>query len=210
MANVNNPVSKSLTGDEWTSFLRRSCESDLVGFDPKTFKGWFQPYGAYGLSALSAESNIERINRTPKHARLDGLEDYSLIFQVTGRSACDHNGRLLELDPGDLILVDPTRPMTVFNELGFVRHLALHLPRYQLIAHLGFEPKGGLRRSGTSANRLLLQLMDEALQDSGPSGALSESKMQLVLYDLLAALFAPDRTTESSAHTERYSLASVE
>ena len=116
MANAaTDPARKSVAGDEWMSFLRRSCANDLVGFDPKTFMGSFQPYDVYGLNALSAGSNIERINRTPRHARLDGLEDYSLIFQLTGRTAFDHNDRLLELNSSDVILVDPTRAMTVFN-----------------------------------------------------------------------------------------------
>src|SRR6516164_7761371 len=164
MANAaTDPARKSLAGDEWMSFLRRSCANDLVGFDPRTFKGWLQRFEVYGLNAVNAGSNIERINRTPRHTRLDGLEDYSLIFQLTGRTTFDHNDRLLELDGGDVILVDPTRPMTVFNEPGLVRHLALHLPRQQLVSHLGFEPKGGLCRTGTSASRLLLQLMREAL-----------------------------------------------
>jgi AraC-like DNA-binding protein len=204
MANdATDPARTSLAGDEWMSFLRRSCANDLVGFDPTTFMGWFQRYEVYGLNALNAGSNIEKINRTPRHTRLDGIEDYSLIFQLTGRTAFDHNDRLLELDGGDVILVDPTRPMTVFNEPGLVRHLALHLPRQQLVSHLGFEPKGGLHRTGTAANRLLLQLMREALRDGADVNDLPESQMQLVVFDLLAALFAPERVEPTSHYSEK-------
>jgi hypothetical protein len=70
--------SKSFVRDEWTSHLRQHCTNDLVRSDEKGFIGWFQPYSVYGLSALTAGSNIARIDRTPRHARLDGLEDYSL------------------------------------------------------------------------------------------------------------------------------------
>ena len=204
MANAaTDPARQRLAGDKWASFLRRSCANDLVGFDPKTFMGWFQPYDVYGLNALNAGSNIERINRTPRHARLDGLEDYSLIFQLTGRTAFDHNDRLVELDAGDVILVDPTRAMTVFNEPGLVRHLALHLPRQQLVSHLGFEPKGGLHRTGTSANRLLLQLMREALREGVDVNDLPEPQMQLVVFDLLAALFTRERVEQTSHYGEK-------
>ncbi len=153
--------------------------------------------------AIHAASNVERVNRTAQHTRLDGLEDYSLIFQLRGRSAIDHSDKLLELNAGDLTLVDPTRPMTVFNEAGIVRHMALHLPRRELVSHLGFEPKGALHRGGTAANRLLLQLMTEALRESGPSHALPEAQMRLVVYDLLAALFTPRDGERVSTYSDK-------
>jgi AraC family transcriptional activator of tynA and feaB len=190
-----------LTSDEWTSSLKLACANDLVGIDPKTFVGWFCLFQVYGMKAINAGSNIDRINRTPQHARRDGVEDYSLIFQLTGKSAIDQGDKLLELDTGDLTLIDPTRPITVFNQPGGVRHMALHLPRRQLVSHLGFEPKGALHRGGTSANRLLLQLMVEAFRSNGASDALSEAQMQLVVFDLLAALFAPPGE-RISAHTD--------
>jgi AraC family transcriptional activator of tynA and feaB len=87
--------------------------------------------------------------------------------------------------------VDPSRPLTVHNKPGGVRHMALHLPRRQLVSHLGFEPKGALHRGGTTANRLLLQLMLEAFRGADPSDALPATQMQFVVYDLLAALFLP-------------------
>ncbi len=194
---------RKLTSDEWTSSLKQACANDIVGIDSNTFVGWFNPFQVHGLKAINAGSNIGRVNRTSRHARRDGLEDYSLIFQLSGRSAIDHSDRLLELDTGDLILVDPTRPITVFNEPGVVRHMALHLPRRQLVAHLGFEPKGVLHRGGTAANRLLLQLMIEASRGNGPSDDLPAAQMQLVVYDLLAALFAPSGDERGSAHTDK-------
>jgi AraC-like DNA-binding protein len=124
-------------------------------------------------------------------------------FQLEGRSAFDHNDQLFDLNVGDLILVDPTRATTVLNEPGFVRHFALHLPREQLIAHLGSEPRGDLRRSGTAASRLLFQLMRDALRDSGDGSAPPEPQMQLVIFDLLAALFTPEGLKQSSRHSEK-------
>jgi AraC family transcriptional activator of tynA and feaB len=193
----------TLSSDEWTSSLDMACAHDLAGIDPNTFVGWFDTFSVYGLTAISAGSNIAKVDRTPRHARRDGLEDYSLIFQLSGRSAIDHKDRLLELTTGELVLVDPTRPITVFNEPGVVRHMALHLPRGPLVSHLGFEPKGALHRGNTAANRLLLQLMIEAFQDNAPSPELPEPHMRLVVYDLLAALFAPPPSERISAYTDK-------
>ncbi len=180
-----------------------ACAHDLSGIDPNSFIGWFHTFSLYGLTAISAGSNIAKVDRTPRHARLDGLEDYSLIFQVSGRSAIDHKDRLLELTTGELILVDPTRPVTVFNEPGVARHMALHLPRRQLVSHLGFEPMGALHRGRTVANRLLLQLMTEAFQEKARSPELSEPHMQQVVFDLLAALFAPPASARVPTHTDK-------
>jgi AraC-like DNA-binding protein len=194
---------KRLTSDEWTASLNKACAIDSEGLDPKNFVGWFQPYSVYGLSAVNIGSNIERLNRTARHTRLDGLEDYRIFFQVSGRSSFDNDGSFLQLDAGDLVLLDPTRPMTMINETGLVDHMALLLPRRQLVSHLGFEPGGGLHRSGTSANRLLLQLMSDALHDDGASNALAEPQMQLAVYDLLGALFAPRRAEQALTCNER-------
>jgi AraC family transcriptional regulator, positive regulator of tynA and feaB len=201
-----NQAARRLTSDEWTSSLRIACANDLVGIDPKTFVGWFNAFQVYGLTAVSAGSNIARINRSQTHARRDGLEDYSLIFQLTGRSGINHNDTLFELQAGELVLADPTRPMTVFNEPGIVQHMALHLPREQLVAHLGFEPKGALHRNGTAANRLLIQLMVEASQKNSLSDpfSLPEGHMRLVVFDLLAALFAPTGDGQGSAYTDKF------
>jgi AraC family transcriptional activator of tynA and feaB len=189
--------------DEWRSLQKQACSNDLAALDQKTFVGWFQPFSAYGFKAINAGSNIARVDRMPKHARLDGLEDYSIIFQLSGRSAIDQNDTLHELATGDLTLFDPVRQTTVFNQPGIIHHMALHLPRRELVAHLGFEPKGPLHRGGTVANRLLLQLMTEALQASGPSDALPEAQMRLVMYDLLAALFTPPEGERVSTYTDK-------
>jgi AraC-like DNA-binding protein len=50
---------------------------------------------------------------------------------------------------------------------------------------------------------LLLQLMSEALQDDDASSALAGPQMQLVVYDLIAALFAPRRLDQAPACNER-------
>ena len=65
-----------------------------------------------------------------------------------------------------------------------------HASLTTLISHLECEPQGGLyARGGTPAVRLLFDLVREADKGSGSSPA--DSYMQLAVYDLLGALFAP-------------------
>jgi hypothetical protein len=70
--------------------------------------------------------------------------------------------------------------------------MTLNLPRETLVSHPGFEPRGGLCRcGGTTAGRLLFELIRHA-DNSGASSALpADSFMQLAVYDLVGALFAP-------------------
>jgi hypothetical protein len=46
--------------------------------------GWFQLFSVYGLNAVDVGSNIGRLNRTSRQSRLDGREDYSLVFHPSG------------------------------------------------------------------------------------------------------------------------------
>jgi AraC-like DNA-binding protein len=78
------------------------------------------------------------------------------------------------------------------------------LPRKALVSHLGFEPQGGVfRRAGTTAGRLLFDLIRSS--DTAEESALSpaDSYMQLAVYDLVGALFASSEPVSGSRHTEK-------
>jgi AraC-like DNA-binding protein len=82
--------------------------------------------------------------------------------------------------------------------------VSLNLPRQSLVSHLGFEPTGGLyRRGGTPTARLLFDLIRQI--DNGEGSALSaaDSYMQLAVYDLVGALFAPSDPWTASSHADK-------
>jgi AraC family transcriptional regulator, positive regulator of tynA and feaB len=192
-----------LTSEEWSSLLARVCAHDLPGIDSSIFQGWFHSFSVYGFGAVDAGSNIARVDRTRRHAGLDGVEGYTVIFQLKGRSAVDHDGSLVELATGDLVLVDATRPMTVFNEERGVHHMALHMPRQRVVSHLGFKPKVPLHRGGIAPSRLLVKLMSDAFREPDQGITTPEPRMQIVVYDLLAALFAGTEHWMISSYTDK-------
>jgi AraC family transcriptional activator of tynA and feaB len=101
------------------------------------------------------------------------------------------NDQAVALAGGDVALVDMSRPVT-FSTNTSVQWLSLHLPRQSLIAHLGFEPQGGFcGRGGTLAKGALYQLVRDAVEGDASLSAPSGAYMQLAVYDLLGALFAP-------------------
>jgi hypothetical protein len=132
------------------------------------------------------------------------MDFYYAAFQFGGHSAMTQNDHVVELDVGDVVLVDSTRPMTYFGENKPGRWLALHLPRQALFSHFGTEPQGGLwKQRGTLASRLLFELVRDAVRDRDAPSDPIEPHMQLVIYDLLGALFAPHEPVPASLHADK-------
>ena len=170
------------------------------GIQPAAFTGSVRPISVCGLTAAEIGSNAHRVERTHRDVRLDGANHYLAIFQVAGRSAMTHNEEAVRFDVGDVVLVDAARPATFFNSNASEswKSVALFLPRQSLVSYLGFEPRGGLyRRSGTTAGRLLLDLILNSVDGEGSMPSPADSYMRLAVYDLVGALFAPDDSAPS-------------
>jgi AraC family transcriptional activator of tynA and feaB len=179
--------------EQWNDMMRPVCgRHTLVGADPRTFCGSLRPLRVSGLSALDIRCNAPGWERNHQDVRLDDLDHYKAVFQLAGRSTIYQNDQCVHLAVGDVALIDMARPMTCVSDDESLRWLSLHLPRRSLVSHLGFEPQGGAcRRSGTPAGRLLYEIVLDALNGGGSGCPPIDSYMQLAVYNLLGALFAP-------------------
>jgi AraC-like DNA-binding protein len=174
------------------------------GIEPAAFVGWLRPLSTSGLTAVDLGCNAPRIERTQRDIRLDGVEHYCLLFQVAGCSAFSQNDRVTRVATNDVVLIDTARPMTCFVDNCVAQWLILDLPRRPLISHLGFEPLGGTSRcSGTPAGRALLDLAQGADEGDEPLQSVGNSYIQLALYDLVGALFAPSDQGALSGHSDK-------
>jgi AraC family transcriptional activator of tynA and feaB len=191
--------------DAWRALLRPLCgRYNVEGVEPDTFAGWLRPLGVSGLKAIDLCGNGRRYERTHRDVRLDDMDHYKAVFQVAGQSTLYQNDRAVHLAVGDVTLVDATRPMTCLSEHGSARWLLLALPRRSLVSHLGFEPQGGTcGRGGIPAGRLLYEIVLDALNGDGSACPPVDSHMQLAIYDLLGALFAPADPPPSSRHAHK-------
>jgi AraC-like DNA-binding protein len=71
------------------------------------------------------------------------------------------------------------------------------------VSHLGYEPQGGLYRRGrTSAGRLLFDLIRNTDEGEDSTASPADSYMQLAVYDLVGALFAPSDPWVGSRHSD--------
>jgi AraC family transcriptional activator of tynA and feaB len=194
--------------DAWRERLQRICgRYNPEGIERNAFNGWIRPIEVCGFKALETGCNAGRIERDYRDVRLDYADHYFVLFPLSGQSFMTQNEQATRLGVGDVVLVDTTRPVKLFaqnNSKEPWRNLAINLPRRKLVAHLGFEPQGGcVRPGGTSAGRLLLELIQSANEERPSASSSADSYMQLVMYDLVGALFAPSDQSCGSRHADK-------
>jgi hypothetical protein len=181
----------------------------LVG--PAALRRALEIENARDAPPQSTRSGHRRL-RSYVDVRFDYADHYFVLSPLRGQSLVTQNEQATALTVGDVVLVDGARPLQFFaqnNSKGPWRNLAINLPRRELTAHLGFEPQGGcVRRSGTPAGRLLLELIHSANEAALSESLAADSYMQLVVYDLVGALFAPSDQSAGSRHTDKCSTAS--
>lgn len=190
----DDPDEPRLDFEAWRALFRSTCgQYTLERADPNAFAGWFRPLSVLGCSAVDVACNGNRIDRTQRDIRLDGMDLYGAVFQVAGRSTVINNDQTVQLAQGDVVLVDKARPVSYVADSEGAHWLCLQFPRRALISHLGFEPQGGRHKhSGTPAGRLLYEIALNALRSDDAPFSPADSYMQLALYDLVGALFVPD------------------
>ncbi len=200
------PGTEQMDYEQWSALLRPLYgRHSLEGAESDSFAGWLRRLSVSGLTVVDICCNAHRFERTHRDVRLDDRDHYKAVFQVAGQSTIYQNDQCVHLAVGDVALIDVTRPMTCVSDDGSVRRLSFNLPRRSLVSNLGYEPQGGTyRRSGTPAGRLLYEVVFDALNGGGSACPPSDSYMQLAVYDLLGALFAPpDSPSLSSGHTNK-------
>ena len=174
------------------------------GIEPGAFVGPWRPVRVFGFEAFEHSSNAPRFERTHRDVRLDGSAHYYALFQLFGASVIVQHDQSVQIAEGDVALVDSTQPATCASNNGSARGLCVHLPRQPLVFQLGFEPQGGVcGRHGTVASRLLFHAVRDAASANGSPSSRADSYMQLALYDLLGALFAPSQPGPVPRHAAK-------
>jgi AraC family transcriptional activator of tynA and feaB len=197
-----------LNYEQWRDLLRPTF-GVYTPDDPKAFVGRARSRSIFGLNGAEISTDIrprERIHRcerTQRDIRLDGVDHCHAVFLADGRSTIVQNDQAVQMAVEDVAFIDSARPVTYVNH-GYERWFSLQLPRRHLISGLGFVPRGGLRgHSGTRVSRLLFQLVLDAVDDEEPMPTSAGNYMQMVVYDLLGALFAPLDAAPGSLYSER-------
>ena len=206
MPHPQGNLSSQLDYEGWRDLLRSMCGRHYSeAIKPISFSGWVRPINVRGFTALDIGSNAQRVERTYQDVRRDGADHYFALFPASGQLAMIHNDQAVRLAVGDVALVDAARPVTYSADDGEQWNtVSLSLPRQSLVSYLGFEPQGGLyRRRGTPAGRLLFDLIRTSGNVEGSALSPADSYMQLAVYDLVGALFAPTEPLSGSRHADK-------
>ena len=187
-----------LNFEAWRALLRSNCGGAVEVTAPGAFAGWMGPLSACGFEAASVKIQWgscdlgcfdHRVERSFRDVRCDGADHYLVVFQVAGQSAMTQIDQTAGLSVGDVALIDTARPVTYLSRFRSTQWLTLRLPRKSVRSHLGMEPLGGVSKRRTRISRLLFDLIRDADEESTPASA--DPYMQLAVYDLVGALFAP-------------------
>jgi AraC family transcriptional regulator, positive regulator of tynA and feaB len=192
--------------ESWRDALRPDWGryNPTSAMEPKAFTGRARPRSLCGFVAMDLSCNAHRVERTQQDVRLDGVDHCYAVFQVAGHSTMIQKDRPVQLAVGDVALVDSARPVTYVSEERYGQWFSLQLPRRTLVSHLGFEPQYGFGgRCEARAGRLLFQLVRDAVNDEEPMSSPAGNYMQLAVYDLLGALFAPSDPMPAFLHTDK-------
>ena len=200
--------------EAWRDVVRSNYGGDPQVGEPHAFAAWRRQLTVFGFAADACKTQYRsgavdpggyayRLDRTQRDVRHAGMGHYYVLLQGAGRSVMAQNDQAFELAEGDVALIDMSRPGTLANN-GNVQWLCLLLPRQPLIAHLGFEPQGGFcGRGGTLATAVLYQLVRDAVEDEASLSAPAGAFMQLAIYDLFGALFAPSDPLSIPPHRDK-------
>jgi AraC family transcriptional regulator, positive regulator of tynA and feaB len=191
--------------ETWTARLSLLCGLYRPeGIKPATFTGSARTEKFCGLDAIDISGNAYRVERTNRDARLDGIDTYFATLQLDGQSTLEHNGEVINLAVGDIVLYDNARPATWISESRPGRWFSFALPRQSLTSHLGVEPEGGLYAHGARLPaRLLLRLVLDATEERESAFGSAEPYIELAIYDLLGALFTANALPSVSAHSDK-------
>jgi hypothetical protein len=69
---------------------------------------------------MDITGNAQRVERTQRDVRLDGLDHYYAVFQVAGESTMIQNDQAVKLAVGDAALVDLHQPVTYVAKKTYV------------------------------------------------------------------------------------------
>ncbi|WP_460136790.1 transcriptional regulator FeaR [Pseudomonas sp. S1_E04] len=179
--------------ETWTRDLRAACghfDTELA-FNRSLFIGEVSKLERGGLSLANLRTNAGRIKRERPNADHDMDQYCFLVSQRSGYCQITQNGQVVQLAPGDMLLMDSTGSIEI-SPFGLIEHASLSLSRNEVCKQLGGTSKTfGKISSSRACGRMLHVLMDqlcrEGLGDQDPNE--EAQALQAAFVSLLGSAF---------------------
>lgn len=177
----------------WEAKLAEQCGAfqaePPLSLGIENFEGAIRPssIAAAGYAGAAIEMNCPHIYRGIEDIKTDGHDFFYLIQQVSGLALMDHYGSETILNPGDLLLLDSTRPSDFYFP-GMTEQIWLLIPRHRL-ENQTFKPNLQINKkiehktkTAVVAHSIISQLFAEtATSHATEDGVLLETLIDLVL-----------------------------
>ncbi len=179
--------------ETWTRDLRAACghfDTELA-FNRSLFIGEVSKHSRGGLSLANLRTNAGLIKRERPNADHDMDQHCFLVSQRSGYCQITQNGQVIQLAPGDMLLMDSTGSIEI-SPFGLIEHASLALSRHEVCKQLGGAPKTFGKISSTKAcGRMLHVLMDQLCREGleGQDSIEEAEALQAAFVSLLGSAF---------------------
>src|ERR1700712_5404178 len=146
------------------TFRAMSGPCSSAAFHAATFSGQLSAITICGFNAVDLSVNGATVERTERDARLNNFDNFNATFQMAGSSTkVIQSGLVTEISVGEMAIVSSTRPV-IYNSSDINgRWRSVRLPRSELMSHLGFEPRLDRIRRVPRLQRLLFDMVSNAV-----------------------------------------------
>lgn len=200
--------------DQWADDLHSICGNFIPVSTEQagSVRGAARGIDVGGMKFAHVSNNLELVHRTLEDIRRDQQEHLFLIVQIEGQCGIEQLGRQHQLDVGDCILVDSTKPSTFHFGGHFSNHLSMHLPRQTMYAdtRISFNVAHKLECFDPMAI-MLRALIAKVMSSQNPDGN-SQQLRELVFSATRQAFVAQDvagLTTTNDTTSKRLELVNL-
>jgi AraC-like DNA-binding protein len=149
------------------AYVRLECDPMAVD-RPGPFQGRIQQNSLSTVDVSVVDASPQKVARTPRLISRGHEDVFIVSIQRQGRFQVIQDRRHAELEVGDFVIYDSTRPYTLTYPDG-IHQFTLKIPRGQLIAQLpSVESLTATKVSGNrGAGHLLISMIDTLMRDIG-------------------------------------------
>jgi AraC family transcriptional regulator, positive regulator of tynA and feaB len=178
--------------DYWHEILcKKIIEHDCIPECRRTFRGELQTGAVADIGLISYETSPMFCDSTVRHVGHANAEELFVVRQGAGVIVVEQDGREVELEAGDITLVDPRRPVTA-KYLKGSKPTIFKVPRRQLEARVGNTRQLVARsiKPSVSEHSLTSAFLGMLPCHADTLGAAAENIVRDQTLDLIAVSFA--------------------
>jgi AraC-like DNA-binding protein len=190
------------------AFLQTKTPAEVYG-DPDPEFSARMKMDVFGMVALTGvvtrSRRLRGLRRTPELIRRRDPRGYRLVLYQQGGATLAHNHQRIRLAPGDMTLIDTSRPYDGWRAAGSSRFLSVEFPRDLLplpdsVDRLCGAPLCG--RSGVGA--LVWTFTTRLARDIGHYRPPDAMRVSTTLLELMSAAFAHELDVEEALPAESH------